>query len=361
MTTRDVWHNCAAKVRRLGVRHAFRTAVAAVATLLVVTALRLPQGYWAVITAVIVMQANLGGSIWASGTRLAGTAIGAVAGALAAHAGWPSWLSVGLAVFATVGVCTSVVRLRASSRVAGLTSVIVILAGHPGVSAFVTGFDRFLEISVGIVTALTVSALVLPSRASQALDYGLASIFDDVAAYFALVVEGRLHEDYVERQVFALKDRILRTLGRCRDLRRESVIEGRGGEAGAVRSMLLFRAERLFEHVLAMDHVVAAESRGEGLHSHLPAELTGLEQAVAAVLGGLAGHLRRRDPLPDLAPLGEAVTRAREKLSAMRRERAPAAYDLSEVMHFFSFMHGMLSCASDAGEIARRIRTAEEE
>ena len=53
-------------VKRLGVRHAGRTAVAAIVTQLVVTALNLPQGYWAVITAVIVMQANIGGSIRAA-------------------------------------------------------------------------------------------------------------------------------------------------------------------------------------------------------------------------------------------------------------------------------------------------------
>ncbi|WP_300161123.1 FUSC family protein [Solidesulfovibrio sp.] len=347
-------------LRRLGLRHALRTAAAAVATYILVTALALPQGYWAVVTAVIVMQANLGGSLWASWTRLAGTALGAVAGGVAAHLGGQSYLAVGLAVFVTLAVCTGISKLRESSRVAGITAVIVILGGHPGTSALTMGVDRFFEISIGIVTALAVSALVLPSRASRAMEHGLAAIFEDAAAYFALVVEGRLHDDYVERQVFALKDRILRTLARCRELRRESVIEGRGGDEGALRSMLLYRGERLFEHILAMDHV-AAEWRGQGLHRHLPEELTGLEGAVAEILRALAVHLRRQGPLPALEPLTAAVAVARAKLTAMRRERAPAAYDLSEVMHFFSFMHGMLSCSSDAAEIVRRIRAYEEE
>ncbi|MEA4855145.1 MAG: FUSC family protein [Solidesulfovibrio sp.] len=344
-------------VQHSGLRHALRTATAAVVTLAVVTALRLPQGYWAVVTAVIVMQANLGGSIQASWARLAGTAIGAVSGALAASLGGQAWYAVGGAVFVTLAACTGVARLRESSRVAGITAVIVILGGHPGASAWQPGLDRFLEISLGILTALAVSVFVLPSRASRALDHGLAAIFEDVAACFALVVEGRLHEESVERRVFALKDRILRTLARCRELRREAGAEGVSGEAEAQRAMLLFRAERLFEHVLAMDHV-ATEWRGKGLHRHLPGELAGLEAATAEVLTGLGAHLRRREPLPDLARLGESVKAAREKLAAMRRERAPAAYDLSEVMHFFSFMHGMLSCAADAGEIVRRLRAA---
>jgi len=342
----------------LGLRHALRTAVAAVATQLLVTALNLPQGYWAVVTAVIVMQANLGGSIRAAWTRLAGTAAGALSGALAAHLGGQSLPALGLAVLATLTVCTGIRPLRESSRVGAITAVIVILAGHPDIPAFVLGFDRFLEIAVGIVTALLVSALVWPSRASQALAHGLARIFEDVASFFAVVVEGRLREEYPERQLFSLKDRILRTLARCRELRREADIENRDSGESALRAMLLFREERLFEHVLSMDHV-AAEWRGRGLHCHLPGELTRLEAATALVLTTLAAHLRGAGPLPELAPLDEAVAKARAKLADMRRDRAPAAYDLTEVMHFFSFMHGMLACAADAREIVTRIRSME--
>ncbi len=345
--------------KRFGLRHALRTAVAAVCTQLVVTALNLPQGYWAVVTAVIVMQANLGGSIKAAWTRLAGTAAGALFGALAAHIGGPSLPALGAAVLATLAFCTGVRPLRESSRVGAITVVIVILAGHPGVPAFVTGFDRFLEIAVGIVTALAVSALVWPSRARLALAHGLAAICDDVASYFAVVVEGRLREEYPERRLFALKDRILRTLARCRELRREADIENRDSGESALRAMLLFREERLFEHVLSMDHV-AVEWRGNGLHNHLPGELTQLEAATSQTLTALAAHLRGTGPLPGLDALNEAVSKARGKLADMRRDRAPAAYDLTEVMHFFSFMHGMLACAADAREIVGRIRAMEQ-
>jgi uncharacterized membrane protein YccC len=342
-----------------GLRHAARTAVAAVVTLVLVTVLNLPQGYWAVVTAVIVMQANLGGSIRAAWTRLAGTAVGAVTGAVAGYFGGPAWLLLGPVVFATLAVCTGIPRLRDSSRVAGITAVIVILGGHTGDSPLVLGFDRFLEISIGIVTALAVSAVVLPSRASLALSRGLAKIFEDVASLFAVVVEGRLREDYPERHVFSLKDRILRTLARCRELRLEADVEGRDSGEAAKRAMLLFRGERLFEHVLSMDHV-AAEAQGAGLHRQLSEEMAVLEQTCAQALTTLAAHLRGAGPLPDLAPMEEAVASARKKLAAMRQERAPAAYDLSEVMHFFSFVHGMLACAADAREIVSRLAAMEQ-
>jgi uncharacterized membrane protein YccC len=340
-------------LRISGLKQAGRTAVAAALTQIVVTILGLSQGYWAVITTVIVMQANLGGSIRAAWTRLAGTAVGAVMGILASLLGGQSVIGLGLAVLATLSVCSLLPRLRDSSRVAGITVVIVILAGHPSESAFTIGFSRFTEIAIGIVTALAVSALFFPSRASSAMSRGLAKVFEDVASLFAVVVEGRLREEYPERHVFALKDRIVRTLARCRELRLEADIEGRGDDA-AVRGLLLNQGERFFEHVLGLDHV-ASESEGGGLHRHLPEELTALETATARVLTGLAAHLRTGCDLPEVAALETAVAKARGKLAAMRKERAPAAYDLSEVMHFFSFVHGMLACAADARDITSRL------
>jgi uncharacterized membrane protein YccC len=347
-------------VKRLGVRHAGRTAVAAIVTQLVVTALNLPQGYWAVITAVIVMQANIGGSIRAAWSRLLGTATGAAMGIVAVHWGGSSWPALGGAVFATLMVCTAVPFLRESSRVGGITAVIVLLGGHPDMSPLTVGLDRSLEISVGIVTALAVSMSFFPSRAVRAISYGLAKIFEDEAAFFALVLDARVQDDYSDRQAFGLKDRIVRTMARCRDLRREASLEGRGGTQTALQALLLFRAERLFEQILAMDHI-ASEWHGEGLHRHLTGELAGLRQAVSTVLSGLAAHLRGSGSLPDLTALETAVAMAREKLSTMRRERAPAAYDLSEVMHFFSFMHGMLACAAETAEVVERLTSLERE
>lgn len=351
----------AARATRLGgLKQAGRTAVAAVLTLLLVELLGLSQGYWAVITTVIVMQANLGGSIRAGGARMAGTAVGAVTGALASFfLGGHSALALGLAIAVTLSVCNLVPRLRGSSRVAGITVVIVILAGHPDESAAMVAMSRFCEIALGIVMPLAVSALLFPSRASAAMTRGLAKIFEDTASLFAVVVEGRLREDYPEAHVFSLKERIVRTLARCRELRLEARVEDRG-EADAVRNLLLFRGERLFEHVLGMDHV-ASEARGAGLLRHLPGELTTLETAAAQALTGLAGHLRDASPLPDIAPLEAAVAQARTKLATMRQERAPAAYDLTEVMHFFSFVHGMLACAADTREIVTRLGAMEHE
>src|SRR5580658_9840809 len=63
-------------------KQAIKTAVAGVIALYVTSLFHLPEGYWAAISALIVMQSNVGATLSASRTRLAGTAVGAVVGGL---------------------------------------------------------------------------------------------------------------------------------------------------------------------------------------------------------------------------------------------------------------------------------------
>ena len=65
-------------------RQTLRVVIAVAVTLLAIDLLNLPQGYWAVITAVIVVQTNIGGSLKAALDRLWGTLAGAAVGALVA-------------------------------------------------------------------------------------------------------------------------------------------------------------------------------------------------------------------------------------------------------------------------------------
>ena len=58
-------------------RLAVRVAVAGLAAFVLAEALGLTQSYWAVITAVIVIQQSVGGSLKAALDRLAGTLAGA--------------------------------------------------------------------------------------------------------------------------------------------------------------------------------------------------------------------------------------------------------------------------------------------
>ena len=136
-------------------RHALRTALAATLTAVLTQVLGLEQGYWAVFSSILVMQAHVGGSIAASWARLLGTASGALLGAASATAAdavlGPGAVTLALAMLVTVFFCALMATKNENLRLAGLTAAVVIcLHAADGRSAFTIGLSRFLEVGLGI-------------------------------------------------------------------------------------------------------------------------------------------------------------------------------------------------------------------
>lgn len=138
------------------VKQSARTAVAAVASLLVAHLLRLPEAYWAPIATLIVMQSTLGAALPISGLRFAGNALGCILGACLATYFPANIFVFGAGVF-VVGIVSALLRLE-MYRFASITLAIVLLAGH-GQPPRMIALHRFLEVSVGIVVALVLTAL----------------------------------------------------------------------------------------------------------------------------------------------------------------------------------------------------------
>ena len=135
-----------------------KTALAAALSFFAYRALRLPHGYWAPISAIIVMQSNLGRSLSESLNRVIGTAIGAVIGAL-----FTRLLGVnGIALFVAVGVTALVcmlLRLATSMRLACVTAAIVLLISEG--SAWQSGLNRFIDVVLGVIMALVANRQLL--------------------------------------------------------------------------------------------------------------------------------------------------------------------------------------------------------
>jgi uncharacterized membrane protein YccC len=141
----------------LSLEHAARTAIAAVVSLLAARTLGLPEAYWAPITTLVVMQSTLGAALKVSGQRFAGTALGAVTGALLAPLPHPLMV-FGLAVFA-LGLVAVILHLgRAAYRFAGITLTIVLLVKRTE-SAWLIATHRFVEVSLGIAVGLALTAI----------------------------------------------------------------------------------------------------------------------------------------------------------------------------------------------------------
>jgi uncharacterized membrane protein YccC len=152
---------------RAALRLCARMTVAGLLAYLLAELFALPQGYWAVFSAIIVMQASVGGSVKATLDRLIGTIGGAIAGGAVAYFvrhGGP--VSLGVALVVALVPLSLVAALNPNYRVAPLTAVIVLLTpGAQQLGPVGSAFYRILEITVGSVVGLGVALLLMPARA----------------------------------------------------------------------------------------------------------------------------------------------------------------------------------------------------
>ena len=143
-------------VRKLGLSreaaiHSIRTAVAAVVSMLLARALKLPEFYWAPISTSVILLSTIN-PLTLAWQRFVGTALGAVIGALIATFFQPNWMVYGIGIF-VCGILSAVLRLGGAYRFAAITLSIVLLIAHTA-PPWTVSLHRFVEVSLGIAVAL---------------------------------------------------------------------------------------------------------------------------------------------------------------------------------------------------------------
>ncbi len=142
--------------------HSARTAVAAVASVLVARLFGLPEAYWAAVTTLVIAQSSLGAALAVSWQRFVGTILGAVVGEIVASNFGPHVLVFGTSVF-ILGLLRAVARLDLTAyRFGAVTLAVVLLVPRTG-PPWQIAFHRFAEVSIGIGVAL-ILAWVWPER-----------------------------------------------------------------------------------------------------------------------------------------------------------------------------------------------------
>jgi uncharacterized membrane protein YccC len=140
------------------IMHAIRTAVAATASVLIARFVQMPEAYWAAIATLVVMQSTLGATLTLSIERIVATAAGASVGALEANFFGANLVAFALAII-LLGLLSIAFRLEKTAyRYASITLAIIVLIPRSA-PAWTIALHRFLEVSVGIIVALTVVAV----------------------------------------------------------------------------------------------------------------------------------------------------------------------------------------------------------
>jgi uncharacterized membrane protein YgaE (UPF0421/DUF939 family) len=151
-------------IGRLGISRAVlinstRTAVAAVASMVVARSLKLPEFYWAPISAIVILLSTIN-PLSLAWQRFVGTALGAALGALIASFFQPNWVVYGAGIF-VCGILSAMLRIGNAYRFAAITLTIVLLITHSR-SPWIVAAHRFIEVSLGIAIALLITVLWPP-------------------------------------------------------------------------------------------------------------------------------------------------------------------------------------------------------
>ena len=147
-----------AKENPPSVAHVCLAAIAALVSYLIAALFRLPEAYWAPMSALIVMQLTFSAALPVAVQYVAGTAAGAAVGAVIdAYIHGSVWAFAVAVVF--IGVLCVVLRVeRSSFRYASITLVIVMLVPR-STTARLVALHRFFEVSLGIAVGLALFAI----------------------------------------------------------------------------------------------------------------------------------------------------------------------------------------------------------
>jgi uncharacterized membrane protein YccC len=334
-------------------KQAIKTAIAGVAAMYLTRLFHLPQGYWAAISALIVMQSNVGATLSASRTRLAGTAVGAVVGGAFMALLGDSMLDFALAVAVAFFLCF-VLRLPDSQRLATVTVSIIMLIAQSA-SAWVVALHRFVEVSIGILIALVVSLTLWPNHARRSLRQGLAAALVKLGALYQAVIADRsvllsAGSDSLEALNAQISDAFRKNADLLDNALQEAFGPTRERESLALLAAQVDRIRRAVETLefAVLDGAPGAYARRFDL------ELEQLHTGVAAAFGSLANRVRTGQPDPPWPELTAAISALEKKAALVRTSGAAASYPLDEILRFYSLLLSSRYLAQEL-ELARAL------
>jgi len=298
---------------------AIRVTVAAVTAFAIATALNLRLPLWAVLTSLIVTQMSVGRSLKATRDYMLGTIGGAVYGGAIAvlipHSGEGGLLAL---LVLAVTPLAFIASINPSLSAATVTAVIVLLVpAMSHIDPLGSAIDRVMEVTVGALTGLIVSFLVLPSRAHRQIRTSAARLLDLIAAALSELLAGLSHgrdNDALHR----IQDGIGAAL---------VDLNATGAEAERERAAHLSSGPDtgpLLRTILRLRHDVVMIGRASvmplpaDLQVHLAAPLSAISDALVTYLREVATSLRAGAAPPSMEPIDAAAQAYANEIASLR-------------------------------------------
>jgi uncharacterized membrane protein YccC len=333
---------------------AVRMTASSLAAFGLASAFGLPQGFWAVITALIVTQAHVGGSLKAAFDRFVGSVCGAVYGGAVAFAiPHGSGLARAVALVVAVAPLSVLAASSAGFRVAPITAIIVLL-GTAGASLGPLGFalDRILEVGLGCAVGLLASVLVVPARASRSVL--------DAAARVARLLAQQLETlarpgGQAQPELAALVVGTRKGLNGLENLIGEAARERRSRLARGPDPAPLLRTLLRLRHDVVMLRRAAGGAWDEAVREQLAPPWSAAARAGAERLEDLGEALagQRAPAHPDA--VAETVAAYKAALDGVRRQGLTDPLPVDEVGRLFGVGFALDQLRRDLDDLAERV------
>ncbi|CCO24090.1 FUSC family protein [Maridesulfovibrio hydrothermalis] len=315
------------------IKHGLKTGAAAVLAYYAANMFTLKYGYWAALSAVIVMQINVADSIRMCWYRFSGTAIGAFIGILCIFT-FPQTPGMTIsALFISVGFCAYMTKYNERYKMAAITTTIVTLASLGEPSRIEFSLFRVLEISLGVGSAFLINILIWPMKAADTLKDQLSTQFEECAENYEILMESFLNNQ--TGLAPSMLDSFNTRMAKNHDIyqkvtKLESLIYI---EDTHLLGMKVHILEKTASHLRAMLQTLNNVD-GEGYDILMKNELRTLSKVTVQAMRDI-GSMK----IPDENALQEALDSAQNKLEDLRNEGKTRRFYLQKMVQFFAFYH----------------------
>ena len=316
---------------------AVRLAVAAVAAYAIARALHLMLPLWAVLTSLIVTQMSVGRSLKATRDYMLGTIGGAVYGGAIAmlipHSGEGGLLAL---LVLAVAPMAFIGAINPSLSAATVTAVIVLLVPAMNhANPLDSTIDRLCEVTVGAVTGLVVSFLVLPSRAVSQIRINAAQLLELLAAAFAELLAGLtrgLDNDALHR----IQDGIGTAMASLHATGLEAERERATHLSSGPDTGPLLRTIQRLRHDVVMIGRASVVPLPANVQARLARPLSDVSTAIVDYMRAAAAALRNGSGAVDIQPVDAALQAYAAEVAALRSEGLIRGVPVDVAERFFA-------------------------
>jgi uncharacterized membrane protein YccC len=342
------------QARKTQLALAVRIAVAAVAAYSIAVALHLMLPLWAVLTSLIVTQMSVGRSLKATRDYMLGTVGGAIYGGAIAvlipHSGEGGLLAL---LVLAVTPLAFVAAINPSLNSATVTAVIVLLVPTMShANPLDSAIDRVIEVTVGALTGLAVSFLVLPSRAISQIRVNTARLLELLAAAFAELLAGLtrgLDNDALHRIQDGIGAALTGLNATGAEAERERAVHlSSGPDTGP-----LLRTIQRLRHDVVMVGRASVVPLPANVQARLARPLSDVSDAIVGYMQSVAASLRSGAGSAEIQPVDAALQAYAAEVAAVRHDGLIRGLPVDAAERFFALGFSLEQMRQNLNDLCR--------